>query len=178
MMPVSPTPLAETVRAVADLVREGKARYFGVSNYRSWRIAEICALCDRLGIDRPIVNQPYYNAMNRMPEMEQLPASAYYCLGVVPDSPLTRGVLTGKYTPDAPPSSDTRAGRNDKRMIQTEWRPESLRIAQTIKRHAEARGFTAGHFATAWVLNTKLLTGTPPGPRTRAHWHHYLQARR
>jgi aryl-alcohol dehydrogenase (NADP+) len=78
------TPLGETVRAMADLVHQGKVRYFGVSNYRSWRIAEICALCDRLGIDRPIVNQPYYNAMNRMPEVEQLPASAFYGLGVVP----------------------------------------------------------------------------------------------
>jgi len=170
------TPLAETVRAVADLVRAGKVRYFGVSNYRSWRIAEICALCDRLGIDRPIVNQPYYNAMNRMPEVEQLPASVYYGLGVVPYSPLARGVLTGKYTPDAPPPSDTRAGRNDKRIMQTEWRPESLRIAQTIKRHAEARGFTAGQFAIAWVLNNKLVTGTIAGPRTEAHWSDYMRA--
>jgi len=170
------TPLVETVRAVADLVREGKIRYFGVSNYRSWRIAEICALCDRLGVDRPVVNQPYYNAMNRMPEVEQLPASAYYGLGVVPYSPLARGVLTGKYTLDAPPPADTRAGRNDKRIMQTEWRPESLRIAQTIKRHAETRGFTAGQFAIAWVLNNKLVTGTIAGPRTEAHWSDYMRA--
>jgi aryl-alcohol dehydrogenase-like predicted oxidoreductase len=150
------TPLGETVRAMADLVRHGKVRYFGVSNYRSWRIAEICAVCDRLGIDRPIVNQPYYNAMNRMPEVEQLPASAYYGLGIVPYSPLARGVLTGKYTLEAVPPADTRAGRNDRRMMQTEWRPESLRIAQTIKRHAEARGFTwasspsPGYSTTSW----------------------------
>jgi aryl-alcohol dehydrogenase-like predicted oxidoreductase len=170
------TPLAETVRAMADLVRQGKVRYFGVSNYRSWRIAETCALCDRLGIDRPIVNQPYYNAMNRMPEVEQLPASAYYGLGVVPYSPLARGVLTGKYSPDAPPPADTRAGRNDKRMMQTEWRQESLRIAQTIKRHAEARGITAGQFAIAWVLNNQLVTGTLAGPRTEAQWAEYVGA--
>src|SRR5579864_847647 len=170
------TPLGETVRAMADLVHQGKVRYFGVSNYRSWRIAEICALCDRLGIDRPIVNQPYYNAMNRMPEVEQLPASAYYGLGIVPYSPLARGVLTGKYSPDATPPADTRAGRNDKRMMQTEWRPESLRIAQTIKRHAEARGFTAGQFAIAWVLNNKLITGAVAGPRTEAQWADYVRA--
>jgi len=170
------TPLGETVRAMADLVRQGKVRYFGVSNYRSWRIAEICALCDRLGLDRPIVNQPYYNAMNRMPEVEQLPASAYYGLGVVPYSPLARGVLTGKYTPDAPPPADTRAGRNDKRMMQTEWRPESLRIAQAVKHHAEARGFTAGQFALAWVLNNRLVTGAVAGPRTEAHWADYVRA--
>ena len=170
------TPLVETVRAMADLVRQGKVRYFGVSNYRSWRIAEICALCDRLGTARPIVNQPYYNAMNRMPEVEQLPASAYYGLGVVPYSPLARGVLTGKYALDTPPPADTRASRKDKRLMQTEWRPESLRIAQTIKRHAEARGFTAGQFALAWVLNNKLVTGAVVGPRTEAHWTDYVCA--
>jgi aryl-alcohol dehydrogenase-like predicted oxidoreductase len=170
------TPLAETVRAMADLVRQGKVRYFGVSNFRSWRIAEICALSDRLGIDRPVVNQPYYNAMNRMPEVEQLPASAFYGLGIVPYSPLARGVLTGKYSADTPPPADTRAGRNDKRMMQTEWRPESLRIAQTIKRHAEARGFTAGQFAIAWVLNNKLVTAAIAGPRTEAHWADYIRA--
>jgi Aldo/keto reductase family len=69
--------------AMGDLVRAGKIRYFGVSNYKSWRVAEICAICDRLGIDRPVVSQPYYNAMNRMPEVEHLPACAYYGLGVV-----------------------------------------------------------------------------------------------
>ena len=68
------TPLAETVYAMGDLVRAGKIRYFGVSNYKSWRVAEICAICDRLGIDRPVmVSQPYYNAMNRMPEVEPAP---------------------------------------------------------------------------------------------------------
>ena len=84
------TPLEETVIAMADLLRSGKVRYFGVSNYRSWRLAEICNICDRLGIDRPVVSQPYYNAMNRMPEVEHLPACGYYGLGVVPYSPLAR----------------------------------------------------------------------------------------
>src|ERR1700733_6070696 len=59
------TPRAETVRAMGDLAAQGKIRYFGVSNHRSWRVAEICNLCDELGIDRPVVSQPYYNAMNR-----------------------------------------------------------------------------------------------------------------
>src|SRR5712671_6005253 len=116
------TPLAETVRAMGDLVRQGKIRYFGVSNHRSWRIAEICAIADRLGIDLPVASQPYYNAMNRMPEVEQLPVCAHYGLGVVPYSPLARGVLTAKYRPDVPPPTGTRAGRQDMRMMQTEWR--------------------------------------------------------
>ena len=170
------TPLEETVGALAELIRQGKIRYFGVSNYRSWRIAEICNICDSVGIDRPVVSQPYYNAMNRMPEVEQLPACAYYGLGVVPYSPLARGVLTGKYDPDAPPPDDTRAGRSDARMMQTEWRKESLEIAQTIAKHAEARGVTPGQFAVCWVLNNALVTAPIVGPRTEAHWDDYIGA--
>ena len=170
------TPLEETVRAIGDLIRSGKARYFGVSNYRAWRVAEICNICDRLGIDRPVVSQPYYNAMNRMPEVEHFPACFYYGLGIVPYSPLARGVLTGKYRPDAPLDKETRAGRNDTRMMQTEWRPESLRLAQEIKQHAEKKGITAGQFAVAWVLNSAFVTAVIAGPRTEEQWDDYIRA--
>ncbi|HWX61030.1 aldo/keto reductase, partial [Bradyrhizobium sp.] len=104
------TPLEETVRAMGELIRQGKVRYFGVSNYRAWRVAEICNICDRLGIDRPVASQPYYNAMNRMPEVEHLPACAHFGMGVVPYSPLARGMLTAKYDPAGTPPADSRAG--------------------------------------------------------------------
>jgi aryl-alcohol dehydrogenase-like predicted oxidoreductase len=168
------TPLAETVRALADLIRAGKLRYFGVSNYRSWRVAEICRLCDDAAIDRPIASQPLYNALNREVEIEHLPACGYFGLGVVPYSPLARGVLTGKYRPDAPPPPDTRAGRQDRRMLESEWRPESLHIAQQIAEHARARGITPGQFAFAWVLNNRLVTAAIGGPRTEAQWEDYV----
>lgn len=170
------TPLAETLSAVGQLIRQGKVRYFGVSNYRAWRIAEIVRLCDARGLERPVVSQPYYNAMNRMPEVEHLPACGHYGLGVVPYSPLARGVLTGKYDPDAPPPEDTRAGRQDPRMMQSEWRRESLVIARSIKAHAEARGSTAAHFALNWVLNNRLVTAAVAGPRTEAQWDDYVAA--
>jgi aryl-alcohol dehydrogenase-like predicted oxidoreductase len=170
------TPLSESVHAVADLIRQGKVRHFGVSNFRSWRIAEICRLCDEIGIDRPVVSQPYYNAMNRMPETEHLPACGFYGLGVVPYSPLARGVLTGKYRPDAEPVEGSRAARRDQRMMQSEWRPESLRFAQEIKDHAQARGIGAGEFAVAWLLNNKLVTSVIAGPRTEAQWEDYPKA--
>ena len=170
------TPLEETVRAMGDLIRAGKIRYFGVSNYRAWRVAEICNICDRLGIDRPVASQPYYNAMNRMPEVEHFPACAYYGLGIVPYSPLARGVLTGKYKPDAAPDKETRAGRNDTRMMQTEWRPESLQLAQEIKSHAEKNGITAGQFAVAWVLNSAFVSSIVAGPRTEEQWDGYIRA--
>jgi len=170
------TPLDETVRAMGDLVRQGKVRYFGVSNYRAWRVAEICRLADQMGIDRPVVSQPYYNAMNRVPELEHLPACGFYGLGVVPYSPLARGVLTGKYAPDAPPPSDSRVARQDKRILQTEWRRESLVLAQEIKAHAEKQGITAGQFAISWVLNNRLVTAAIAGPRTMAQWDDYAGA--
>lgn len=167
-------PLAEAVRAVADLIRQGKLRYFGVSNFRGWRIAEISHLADEIGIDRPIASQPLYNLVTRDAEREELPAAYNYGLGVVPYSPLARGILTGKYDPDAPAPVDTRAGRNDKRIYETEWRPESLRIARKIKAHAEAKGFTAADFAVAWVLNNKLVASAIAGPRTEEQWDRYL----
>jgi aryl-alcohol dehydrogenase-like predicted oxidoreductase len=170
------TPLEETVGAIADLVRAGKLRYFGVSNYRGWRIAEICRICDQLGTLRPVASQPYYNAMNRMPETEQLPACNFYGLGVVAYSPLARGVLTGKYSLDQAVQTGTRAGRQDSRMMQTEWRPESLRLAQRIKAHAESRGITAGQLAFCWVLNNRLVTAAIAGPRTEPQWDDYIGA--
>jgi aryl-alcohol dehydrogenase-like predicted oxidoreductase len=170
------TPLEETIGAIADLLRRGVIRSFGVSNYRGWRVAEICRLCDTLGIARPIVSQPYYNALNRMPEIEHLPACGYLGLGVFPYSPIARGVLTGKYRPGEAPSAETRVGRNDKRMMQTEWRPESLEIAQTLKSHAESRGINAVQFAVAWVLNNRLVTGVVAGPRTEEQLDDYVRA--
>src|SRR5260221_6108221 len=72
------TPLEETVDVMGDLIRQGKIRYWGFSNFRGWRIAEMVRLCGLLGVPRPVVAQPYYNAMNRMPEVEYLPACAHY----------------------------------------------------------------------------------------------------
>ncbi len=170
------TPLAETVHALADLIRAGKVRYFGLSNYRSWRVAEICHLCDQAGIDRPVASQPLYNALNREVEIEHLPACGYFGLGVVPYSPLARGMLTGKYHPDAPPPPETRAGRRDRRMMESEWRPESLAIAQELAAHARSRGISPGQFAFAWVLNNRLITAAIGGPRTEEQWDDYAGA--
>ena len=112
-------PLGEAVRAIGDLIRAGKLRYFGVSNFRGWRIAEAAHLADAEGIDRPVASQPLYNLVNRSAEAEQLPAAAAYGVGVVSYSPLARGVLTAKYEPDQPPAAGTRAARQDRRLLET-----------------------------------------------------------
>jgi len=170
------TPLGETVHALADLIRAGKIRYFGVSNFRAWRVAEICRLCDAAGIDRPVASQPLYNALNRQAETEHFPACGYYGLGIVPYSPLARGVLSGKYQAGMAPAADSRAGRQDKRMMETEWRDESLVIAAAMAEHAKARGISPSQFAVSWVLHNRLVTATIGGPRTEAQWEDYLGA--
>ncbi|MEO7742969.1 MAG: aldo/keto reductase [Usitatibacter sp.] len=167
-------PMEETAAAMADLIGAGMIRYWGLSNLRGWRIAECMRVCDEIGVPRPIVCQPYYNAMNRQPENDILPACAHYGMGVVPYSPLARGVLIGKYTPGEAPPADTRAGRKDKRMMQTEFREESLAIAQKLKAHAEKKGMSAGDFAVGWVLANPIVASVIAGPRTLAQWHGYL----
>ena len=169
-------PLEETVRAMGDLIRAGKVRYFGVSNFRGWRTAEIVNACVRLGLPRPIASQPYYNMMNRLAENEILAACQHYGLGVVPYSPLARGILTGKYAPGAQPDPATRAGRKDKRMMETEFRAESLEIAQKVKAHAQRKGLSPGHFAINWVLNNRIVTSVIGGPRTLEQWNDYVAA--
>jgi aryl-alcohol dehydrogenase (NADP+) len=170
------TPLDETIDAIGDLIRAGKIRYFGVSNYRGWRIAEVVALCAELGVPRPVVSQPYYNLFNRTPEVEILPACDYYGLGVVPYSPLARGVLTGKYVPGKDAPAESRVARKDRRIMETEFRPESLAIAQKLRAHAEKKGLTAAQLAIAWVLSNRIVTSVIAGPRTLEQWTDYLTA--
>jgi aryl-alcohol dehydrogenase (NADP+) len=168
------TELEETVRALADLVQAGKIRYWGFSNFRSWRIAEMVRLCERLNLPGPIAGQPYYNAMNRMPEVEYLPACQHYGLGVVPYSPLARGILTGKYADGADPAS--RVARKDRRMMQTEFRAESIEAAKVIQAHAAQSGRSSIGFALNWVLANPIVTSVIAGPRTPEQWDAYLAA--
>ena len=129
-----------------------------------------------MGVPLPVACQPYYNAMTREVERDVLPACDHFGLGVVPYSPLARGVLTAKYEPGAAPAKGTRAGVADKRMMDTEWRPESLKLAQKVKKHAEKKGMTAADWAVNWVLANPIITSVLAGPRTLAQWKGYLGA--
>jgi aryl-alcohol dehydrogenase-like predicted oxidoreductase len=169
------TPIAETVATLGDLIRAGKIRYFGVSNYRGWRIAEVMRWCERLTVPQPIACQPYYNLLNRMPEVEILAACDHYGIGVAPYSPIARGVLTGKYAPGAIPE-DSRAARKDSRFMETEFREESFAIAQTLKEHAAKTGRTPAQFALAWLWANRIVTSVIAGPRTLAQWNDYVEA--
>ncbi len=169
------TPIAETVGAIGDLIRSGKIRYFGVSNYRGWRIAEVVSECEAQGVPLPVVCQPYYNLLNRGPEVEILPACDHYGIGVAPYSPIARGVLTGKYATGIVPEN-SRGSRKDKRMMETEYREESLAIAQKLKAHAEKTGRTLMQFALAWQWANTIVTSVIAGPRTLEQWQDYVGA--
>lgn len=168
--------LDDPLRGIEDLLRAGKIRYWGLSNFRGWRIAEVVHRARAMNMPAPVVCQPYYNLLNRQPEVEVLPACEHLGLGVVPYSPIARGVLTGKYAPGAKPAEGTRAGRADSRIMQTEFREESLRIAQRLKEHCAGKGVALQHFASAWVLAHRAVASVIAGPRTLAQWQDYFAA--
>jgi aryl-alcohol dehydrogenase-like predicted oxidoreductase len=170
------TPWEQTIAAFGDLIRQGKIREWALSNVRAWHIPHVVHLCRQLGVPQPAALQPYYNLMNRQPETELLPAAKFFNLGVVPYSPLARGVLTGKYKVNQAAEPGTRAARKDARMLEAEWRPESLIVAEKLKAHAESRGTTLVHWATAWVLNNSAITAAIAGPRTLEQWTSYFGA--
>lgn len=168
--------LEEPLFAIEALLRAGKIRYWGVSNFRGWRISELAHLARQIGMPLPVACQPCYNLLNRTTEVEILPVCAHHGIGVAAYSPVARGVLTGKYLPGQAPAEGTRAGRGDRRMAEVEFREESLAIAQRLKAHAEARGVTLAQFATAWVLAHRSVSSVIAGPRTLAQWQDYAPA--
>jgi aryl-alcohol dehydrogenase-like predicted oxidoreductase len=170
------TPLAESVAAMGDVVRSGKATYWGFSNHHGWEIGEIIRLCDQLGTPRPVVSQPMYNLVMRQPENDHLPACAYYQIGVAAFSPLARGALTGKYVQGSPPPNDSRGARGDASVLNRDLTPAVYAVVEEIRKHVAARSMTPAEFATLWVLNNKTVTSVITGPRTLEHWQSYLNA--
>ena len=170
------TPVEETVAALATLIDRGRVHYFGLSNFRAWRVARFVETCRAMRVPQPIVCQPPYNAMTRGVEAELLPCCAHYGIAAVAYSPLARGVLSGKYRAGSPPPEGTRAARSDRRLLQTELRDESLLLAQQMAEYAQRRNLTPTQLALAWVWNNALVHGLVGGPRTMEQWQQYLDA--
>jgi aryl-alcohol dehydrogenase-like predicted oxidoreductase len=164
------------VQTFADLIRSGKIRHWGLSNVQAWQIAHLHHLSRQMGAPAPCALQPYYNLMNRQPEVELLPAARAFGLGIVPYSPIARGMLSGKYRVNEAADPVSRAGRKDRRMMETEWRPESMLIAEKLKAHAESRGISLVAWAVAWVLNNGAVSSIIAGPRTFEQWTSYFTA--
>jgi aryl-alcohol dehydrogenase-like predicted oxidoreductase len=170
------TPLDESVAAMGDIIAAGKALHWGFSNHRGWQIGELVRLCDALGVQRPIICQPHYNMVVRNLETDLFPACEYYNIGVVPFSPLARGVLTGKYDPDKKPPKDSRAGRGDNSILNRDFRKETFRLVEKVKKRIAKRGMSPTEFAIAWVLNNAIVTSVIAGPRTLAQFKEYISA--
>lgn len=160
------TPLEESLQAMDDLVRQGKVRYVACSNYYAYQVALMLGIAERRNLERITCVQPLYNIVNREIEVELLPFCAEQGIGVVPYSPLARGVLTGKYRPGQAPPEGSRAARGDRRIHQTELREESYVVAQQLRTLTEARGCTLSQYALAWVLASPVVTSAIIGPRT------------
>ena len=170
------TPMEETIATMGRLIEQGKVLHWGLSNFRGWRLARMVEMARQMGVPQPIALQPPYSAVTRGIEVELLPACAHYGLGAVTYSPLARGVLSGKYKPDAVPPEGSRAARADRRLMQTEWRPESIALAQDFSAHAASRGLSPQLLAIAWCLNNRLVNGVIGGPRTLVQWQDYIAA--
>jgi aryl-alcohol dehydrogenase (NADP+) len=170
------TPIEEVLSSFARLIEIGKIRYYGISNFRAWRVATFVETARRMGIPQPIVCQPPYSAATRLIETELLPCCDSHGVGVVTYSPLARGVLTGKYKQGQAPLPGSRAARGDKRILQTEFRSESILMSHKFEEYARSRGMTSTQLAIAWVLNNKLIHGVIGGPKSLAQWEDYIAA--
>lgn len=175
-LPDETVPIEESLRAMEDLVRSGKVRYVGCSNYRAWQVVQMLGVAEQRGWQPLVATQPLYNLVNRDAEVELLPMAAHLGLGVVPYSPLARGILTGKYQwqGDAPASS--RLERSDPRFLQAEWREESVRVANDLQALAKAHDVQPGQLALRWATANQLVHSVIIGPRTREHLDAYLGA--
>ncbi len=168
------TPLEETITAIGEVIRAGKIRHWGFSNFHAWKIAELIRLSDALGVARPVMAQPFYNLLNRMAERDYIPACRHFGIGVMAYSPLARGVLTGKYSLDRPPADDTRAARGNRRMLEVDYRPQSIAIAADLQQTLTARGTSLPSFAVQWLLQNEALCSVVAGPRTLQQLDPYL----
>lgn len=148
------TPVEETLRALDDLVRWGKVRYVGCSNYSTWRLAEALAASERHGIARYDCLQPRYNLLFREIETELLPLCRAQGLGVIVYNPLAGGFLSGKYRKGEEPLEGTRftLGTAAQRYQQRYWQDAMFDAVDALRPVAEARGVTLASVAVAWTI--------------------------
>ncbi len=151
------TPLEETLRALDDLVSQGKVLYIGFSQWSPVQIASAAALQKAHNFDRFVSSQPYYNMLGRELEKEVLPLCESEGIGQIVYSPLAQGLLTGKYTPGQPPPADSRAADPKQNMFLNGGKLDSAQLEkiQKLKPIAEQNGLSMAQLALAWCLRQK-----------------------
>jgi 1-deoxyxylulose-5-phosphate synthase len=150
------TPLEETMQALTDVVREGKARYVGISE---WNAHQIRAALDLPDVVRIASSQPQYSMLWRKPEKQVFPLCEKESIGNIVWSPLAQGVLTGKYEPASPPPPDSRAASKSMGQDMGRWRDvEVLDAVQHLEPIADEAGLTMLQLALAWVLRLPVVS--------------------
>ena len=172
----SGTPLEETMEALTRAVESGKTRYIGFSEWPADKIREAIHLSASRGFAKFVSSQPQYSLVWREPEDEVIPLCAENGISQIVWSPLGQGVLTGKYDPDRPPPSGTRATSEEMGgFIDRLMQPELLRAVQRLKPIAEEAGLTLPQFALAWVLRepnvASAITGASRPEQVRENAH-------
>jgi voltage-dependent potassium channel beta subunit len=149
------TPLEETLRAFEDLVRQGKALYIGVSEWRAEEIAAALKIAGEMGFDKIISNQPQYNMIWRVIEAEVIPLCEKEGIGQVVFSPIAQGILTGKYLPGQAAPAGSRANDESGSGFISRFMTDSLlNRVQKLKAVADEAGLTPAQLAVAWTLQS------------------------
>jgi aryl-alcohol dehydrogenase-like predicted oxidoreductase len=156
------TPIEETLRALDDLVRQGKVRYIGNSNFPAWRIAEAEYVARAMNVSRFVSCQDEYSLLVRDIEKDLLPAAQEYRLGLLPFFPLASGLLTGKYKRGAAAPDDTRFAKvpalRDRYIT-----PRNEEIVAKLQSFAEARGHTMLELAFSWLASQPQVSSVIAG---------------
>lgn len=163
------TPLEETLRALDDLVRQGKVRYIGASNFAAWQLAKAHGVSERLQLHRFESIQPEYSIITRHIEQELLPFAASESVGVIVYSPLGRGLLTGKYRQGEAPPLGSRGAAGEQRLLTLLEQERHYQIVEGLKPLAADRGWTLPQLALAWVLSNPVVTSAILGASRPEH---------
>lgn len=153
------TPLEEVLRAFDDLVTQGKVLYAGVSEWSATQIADAVYTARELNLDRIVSNQPIYNMLQRYIERDVLSVCEREGIGQVVFSPLSQGILTGKYKPGRQPESGSRATDPRANMfMQSLMSEETLTAVQNLQTLAQQGGYSLSQMALAWVLRKQIIS--------------------
>jgi len=162
--PDADTPLEETLRAMDDLVRQGKVRYIGCSNYPAWQLAQAVGISACAGLARWVSVQPRWNLLDGLDDPHLLAACSELGVGMIPYTPLASGVLTGKYRVGEEPPVGTRLG--DYPRMRSRLSDERLTVVERLRQWAEERGHTVAELAVAWLLAHEQVSTVIVGART------------
>lgn len=144
------TPFEETMRALDDLVRSGKVRYIGASNYAAWQLCRANDVAEMAGGMRFVSVQPHYHMLKRSIETELIPYCEAFGIGVIPYFPLAGGFLTGKYEQGAAPPEGSRGETSE--YVQRYFTPRNFAIVKSLQNFAEGHRRTMAELAVAWLL--------------------------